>query len=166
MTIELVFNALMLFFFSYCYFYIGATLPPSANTELGAEQWPQIILALLVLMLIINIVKILKNLKTAPAEKQLNVRLLKGFFTSKLFIGILIIFVLVILLGKIGFIPSCILFLIAYSRLLGEKRWHISLICAVVITAILFILFYKGLSIMLPRGEGIFRTFALLLESI
>lgn len=156
----------MLLFFSYCYFYIGATLPPSASTELGAEQWPQIILALLVLMLIINIVKIVKNLKTVSGEKKLNASTLKGFFTSKLFIGIVIIFVLAILLGKIGFIPSCILFLIAYSRLLGEKRWLFSLICAAVITVVLYFVFSRGLSIMLPRGEGIFRTFALLLESI
>ena len=156
----------MLLFFVYCYFYIGATLPPSGSNELGAEQWPQIILALLVLMLVLNIVKIVKNPERTHVDRQVAKESVRAFFSSKLFVGIIFVFVLAILLGKIGFIPACILFLIAYSRLLGERRWSMNLICAVVITIILYMVFAKGLSIMLPRGEGIFRAFALLLETI
>lgn len=165
MTIELLFNVVMLVFFGYCYFYIGATLPASGSNELGAEQWPQIVLVLLVISLALNIYKITKGLKAAPAEDRLSLAKLKTFFTGKLFIGILTIFTFTLLLDHIGFIPSCVLFIIAYSRLLGEKRWLINLISGLVIAILLYFIFAKGLSIMLPRGDGIFRSFALLLET-
>ena len=73
--------------------------------------------------------------------------------------------VLSVLLGYLGFIPTCLLFLMSYSRLLGEKRIGRSFILSLLITALLFVLFYLGLSIMLPRGVGIFREFALMLET-
>lgn len=166
MTIELLFNAVMLIFFGYCYFYIGATLPKSGPNELGAEQWPQIILILLCICLIINIVKLVRGMKDVPAEKKLSVNMVKTFFTSKLFIGIVLVFVLAIATNYIGFIPACLLFLMAYSRLLGEKRLLRSFLISVLVTVILYVLFYTGLSILLPRGIGPFRTFALMLESL
>lgn len=164
-TVELIFNGLMLLFFIYCFFYIGATVPPASNKELGAAQWPQILLALLVIFLVVNIVKIIKNLKNVSDDGKLSTSQLKSFLTGKMFIGIVTIFVLTFLLNYIGFVPACILFLLAYSRLLGEKRWWFNLICAVLITAVLYLVFSRCLSILLPRGEGIFRTFALLLET-
>lgn len=166
MTVELIFNAAMLLFFVYCYFYIGATLPKSGSNELGAEQWPQVILVLLCILLAVNVYKIYRGLKDVPAEKKISSDMIKGFFTSKLFIGIILVFVLAFILGYIGFIPSCLLFMMAYCRLLGEKRWGRNFLISLVITAILFLLFYLGLSIMLPRGVGIFRQFALMLETI
>lgn len=166
MTFELLFNIAMLAFFGYCYFYIGATLPKSGPKELGAEQWPQIILILLCICLVINIIKIVRDLKNVPADKKLSGKQIKGFFTSKLFIGIILVFVLSFALNYIGFIPSCLLFLMAYSRLLGEKRILRSFLFSLLVTVILFLLFYAGLSILLPRGVGIFRTFALTLESL
>lgn len=141
-------------------------MPASGSNELGAEQWPQIILVLLVVSLALNIFKIVKGLKGAQTKDRLNFASLKKFFTGKLFIGIVIIFAFTLILDHIGFIPSCLLFIIAYSRLLGEKRWLINLLSALVISFVLYFIFAKGLSIMLPRGDGIFRSFALLLETI
>lgn len=165
MTIELIFNLAMLIFFGYCYFHIGVALPKSGANELGAEQWPQIILALLCILLVVNLYKIIRGLKEVPQDKKLTAQSLKAFFTSKLFIGIILVMVLSVLLGYLGFIPTCLLFLMAYSRLLGEKRIGRSFILSLLITALLFVLFYLGLSIMLPRGVGIFREFALMLET-
>lgn len=166
MTIELIFNAAMLIFFGYCYFYIGATLPKSGANELGAEQWPQLILAMLCVLLAVNLYKIVRDLKNQPAEKKISAQMLKTFFTGKLFIGIVLVFILSLLLKYIGFLPSCLLFLVAYSRLLGEKRLLRSIAFSAIITVILYVLFSIGLSIMLPRGIGVFRTFALTLETI
>lgn len=165
MTFELLFNAVMLVFFGYCYYYIGATLPASGPNELGAEQWPQIILILLCICLVINIVKLVRGLKDVPAEKKLSVNAIKSFFTSKLFVGIILVFALAVALNYIGFVPACLLFLMAYSRLLGEKRLLHGFLISLLVTVILFLLFYTGLSILLPRGIGPFRTFALMLES-
>ena len=155
----------MLIFFGYCYFYIGVSLPKSGPNELGAEQWPQIILALLCLLLVINLYKIIRGMKDVPEDQKLTAKSFKAFFTSKLFIGIVLVAVLSVLLAYLGFIPSCLLFLVAYSRLLGEKRMGRSIGISLLITVFLFVLFYLGLSIMLPRGVGIFRDFALMLET-
>lgn len=87
------------------------------------------------------------------------------FFKSKLFVGMILVAVMAILMPTIGFIPVCFLFLIAYGRLLGEKRIGFLLIVAVLVTAILYVLFQGALDIMLARGTGIFREFALFFET-
>ena len=48
MALELIVNLLLLGFAVFCYFYVGATMPVSAANELGAEQWPQALLLLLI----------------------------------------------------------------------------------------------------------------------
>ena len=48
MALELIVNLLLLGFSIFCYFYVGATMPVSAANELGAEQWPQALLLLLI----------------------------------------------------------------------------------------------------------------------
>ena len=79
--------------------------------------------------------------------------------------GMILVAVMAILMPIIGFIPVSFLFLIAYGVLLGERRIGLLIIVSLVITAILYILFQGALDIMLARGTGIFRDFALFFET-
>lgn len=61
MALELIVNLLLLGFSIFCYFYVGATMPVSAANELGAEQWPQALLLLLIPAICWNIYKFLNG---------------------------------------------------------------------------------------------------------
>lgn len=167
MAIQLLFNGVLAVFFAYCYFYVGSIAPePKAGTMDGA-QWPQLLLALLIFFIVLNIYNIYKS--TPKEERNLSTITgvnYKGFFKNKLFIGIAIFFVYAVGLEYLGFIISSFLFAMAYSRLLGEKRISHLLLYSFLSVIILYFLFSKGLQIMLPRGVGIFRDFALLLETL
>lgn len=165
MTLDLVFNLGLLLFSLYCFVYIGITTPDSGVNELGAAFWPRIILVLLAILLIANIVNIIKKNK-AENIKSISISDLKGFFTSKLFYGMIIIATMAFLLKYLGFMLTVFLFMMAYCYLLGEKRPHILIIVGVVVTIILYIMFYGFLGIILPRGEGFLREISLQIETI
>ena len=61
MAFELIINLLILGFSIFCFFYVGSTMPKSAVNELGAEQWPQAIIIVLVLALCWNIFKLIRD---------------------------------------------------------------------------------------------------------
>ena len=168
MALELIVNLLILGFSIFCFFYVGATMPKSAVNELGAEQWPQAILIVLILALAWNIFKLLKNNKGRIGEsfRQLGTGA-AGFFRSKLFLGMLIVLVMSFLYEPLGFMTTCLLFLISYGILLGERRPLMLIGSAVLITVILYVGFAVFLGVLLPRGDVPFlRNFALFVENI
>ncbi|MEG2073372.1 MAG: tripartite tricarboxylate transporter TctB family protein [Angelakisella sp.] len=167
MTIELFFNALLFLFFGYCLIDIGKVAHLPGSDPMGAAMWPQIILVLLILCLAINIYGIIKKEKKNP-EKTVKIggAMIKEFFTSKLFMGMILVIALAMLLDPLGFVPATFIFLVAYGYLLGQRNYGKLALYSLIITVILFFLFSKGLSIMLPRGFGPLREFALMLEMI
>ena len=142
-------------------------MPASSPTELGAEQWPQLILRALILLIIVNMVKIYR---ATPAEnrnlKEISDINIPAMLKNKLFLGIIIILLYAFSLDLAGFILSTFIFIIVYARLIGEKRIKVLLGSSMAMTLGLYFLFARGLSIMLPRGFGILRSLALMLESI
>ena len=168
MAIELIVNLLLLAFSLFCFFYVGATMPKSAADELGAEQWPQAILIILILALAWNIFKLIRDHRE---DIKASFQALGGdtaaFFKSKLFLGMVIVMVMALLYEPIGFMATCLLFLIAYGILLGERRPLHLLASSVIITVILYIGFSVFLGVLLPRGNVPFlRNFALFVESL
>ncbi len=147
----------------YCFFLVGAESPAPTPTELGAAFWPRIILVAMIALLVANIVNYVKANKIS-AESILGEVKLGEFVKSKLFIGMLIVFFMALIMPYIGFIPSCLLFLVAYGVLLGEKRLPRLILISLIVTVVLYALFQGPLSIMLPRGNGFFREFALMCE--
>lgn len=90
-----------------------------------------------------------------------------NFFKSKLFIGMVIVVVMSLLYEPVGFMVTCLLFLIAYGYLLGERRPLNLILTSVIITIILYIGFAVLLGVLLPRGQISFlRNFALFVESL
>lgn len=164
MVLELAFNIALLVFFVYCYFYVGAKAPESVPGMMNGAEWPQILIVLLVIFLAINIFKIVQNKK-----KVENIKInfdIKKIVKSKLFIGIILLLLYSYALDYLGFIVNSLIFFVLYSRLLGEKRIKVLLLSALVSVAVLYLIFNTTLGIMLPRGTGIFRTFALFIESL
>lgn len=169
MVIELVVNLLILGFSVFCFFYVGATMPKSPVNELGAEQWPQALLILLIIALIWNLIKYFRTHKReeiAGAFKSFGKDTL-GFVKSKLFIGMVMVMAMALLYEPLGFICTSLLFLAGYGILLGERRiWMIAL-SSILITIILYVSFAVFLGVMLPRGQVPFlRNFALFIESL
>ncbi len=162
MTLDLIFNVFLLVFSIYCFIYIGAVDNATA-TELGAAFWPRLILGIMIVLLVIGLVNLLrkKNGKGAVSGEGV-----KNFFKGKLFLGMVICAVTALILPVIGFIPTSILFLVAYGILLGEKRPKVLAITGIAATLLLYIIFQGPLSIFLPRGQWFFRNFALAMENL
>lgn len=162
---DLLFSILLTIFAAYCFFLVGAESPAATATELGAAFWPRIVLGLMIILLIVNTVNVVKNSKLNGEKLSVDVNF-KEFFKSKLFIGILLVMIMALLMPYIGFMPVCFLFLAAYGALLGERRWVRLVLVSLGITLFLYVLFQGALDIMLARGTGMFRQFALMCEGI
>jgi hypothetical protein len=169
MAIALIVNSLLLAFSVFTFFYVGATMPKSDANVLGAEQWPQMLLFLLILAICYNIYKYFRENKRediAASFKDLGPGTAR-FFKSKLFIGMVLLIVMALAYEPVGFITTSILFLISYGILLGERKPLRLVLSALVITLILYIGFAVMLGVLLPRGNiGFLRAIALFLESI
>ena len=162
---DIIFYVILAVFCIYCFFLVGAESPAATPTELGAAFWPRIILVMMIILLAVNIVN---NLKAQKENKssimgELN---LGGFLKSRLLVGIILVAVMALLMSTIGFMPDCLLFLIAYGFLLGERRIPLLVIRSLAITVVLYVIFQGALDIMLARGVGPFREFALFFEML
>jgi hypothetical protein len=169
MALELIVNVLLLVLSGICFWYVGATMPVSPQNELGAEQWPQLLLVLLMIAIAYNIFKFFKTHKPkeiASAFRDFLPGILR-FVKSRLFRGMAIVVIMALLYEPLGFVMTCALFLAAYGILLGERRPLVLIISSVGIMLLLYIGFSVFLGVMLPRGEIPFlRNFALFLESL
>ena len=162
---DLIFSIVLLLGSIYLFFLVGAESPAASATELGAAFWPRIILVLLMILVVVNILNYIKTAKAEGKSLVANVDM-AAFFKSKLFIGIIIVFVMALVLPYIGFIPACFLFLMAYGMLLGDKKNPVAVIRSLILTLIIYAIFQGALDIMLARGIGPFRDFALFFEGI
>jgi hypothetical protein len=169
MALELIVNVLLLLFSAYCFWYVGATMPASPDSEIGAEQWPQALLVLLMIAIAWNIFAYFRKHKKEEISAAF-VDFVPGiirFLKSKLFIGMVILVIMALVYEPLGFVATCVLFLIGYEVLLGERRPVVVIVSACVIMVILYIGFSVFLGVMLPRGYiPVLRNLALLMESI
>ena len=99
-------------------------------------------------LLILSISIIMQGLKDESEKKE----------KSKIDIKSLLIFGLVCLLyllvfNFLGFVLSTILLLVSLMMLLGERRWWFILLVSVISSLIIYLLFAKYLSVMLPKGK-------------
>jgi hypothetical protein len=169
MALELIVNILLFAGAIFCYWYVGATMPKSADAELGAEQWPQALLALLIIAIIVNIINYFRRNK-AEDIKAAFVGFIPGigkFVKSKLFIGMVMLVVMAVVYEPLGFLLTCFLFLFGYGFLLGERNMLMLVGMSELITLFLYVAFSVLLGIMLPRGDiGFLRNIALGLEGV
>ena len=169
MALELIVNLLLIAGGIFCFVNVSTTMPHSAANELGAEQWPQAILVLMLIALVFNVVryfKINKKEDIAAAFKDF-IPSIGRFVKSKLFIGMVLTVIMALMYEPVGFMLTCLLFLMAYGFLLGQRNIPMLLLSSVIITIILYIGFAVFLGVLLPRGQiTVLRNFALFIESI
>jgi hypothetical protein len=169
MALELIVNVLLILASIFSFWYVGATMPKSDAGDLGAEQWPQLLLILLIADIGFNLYNYFRRNKKEDIAAAFAdffpsiARLVK----SKLFIGMVLLIVMALLYELLGFIVTCLLFMISYGFLLGARRPAPLIVSSFVIMLILYIGFSVFLGVMLPRGYVPFlRSFALFVESL
>lgn len=99
-------------------------------------------------LLILSISIIMQGLKDESEKKE----------KSKIDIKSLLIFGLICLLyllvfNFLGFVLSTIILLVLLMMLLGERRWWFILLVSVISSLVIYLLFAKYLSVMLPKGK-------------
>jgi putative tricarboxylic transport membrane protein len=146
------------------YYFSTKGLPPPTKTEnLGAAFFPTLlatILAILALLLIVNSLSFRRSPdqgeeKAAVAGGE---RLEEDSFSAegisyKFLLGTAALCVLyAIFLPILGYLISTPLFLISFIRLLRKGKWVLNVTISVILTACLYLLFARALSVSLPPG--------------
>lgn len=170
---ELIVNILLFIFLVFAYFthVLEAPVPVKVQQNpyaLQPDTWPKAIIILLLICIAINIYKVFKRNK-GKEDFTLSAffKSVPQFFTSKMFLGMVIIVVASFILEALGFMVTAFLVLFFYGLLLGERKIVRLLIASVLIALVLYLIFNGMLSVNLPRGTvGFLRDFALFLESI
>jgi len=169
MALELIVNVLLLAASVFTFWYVGATMPLSSPGELGAEQWPQLLLIMLIIALCYNLFNFFrKNKKEAITASFADFfPSIFRLFKSKLFLGMIILVVMAAIYEPLGFITTCFLFMVSYGFLLGAKKPIKLILISLLIMLILYVVFGVLLSLMLPRGYVPFlRNIAIFLEML
>ena len=163
MALELIVNLLLIAGGIFCFVNVSTTMPHSAVNELGAEQWPQAILVLMLIALAFNVIRFFKINKKEDIKAGFQdfFPAIGRFVKSKLFLGMVLVY------EPVGFMLTCLLFLFAYGLLLGQRNIPMLILSSVIITIILYIGFAVFLGVLLPRGQILpLRNFALFVESL
>lgn len=167
MALELLLNGVLTLFFGYSIINAFMTQPAGKAGELSGRAWSVIILAMLVVFLIVNMINIWR--KTPREQRNLdslkNISLRK-IFTSKLTSGIVLILAYALLLEHGGFLVTSFIFCIISAYLLGERKPLVLVLFSLVTVVLLYLLFFKGIGVILPRGTGFLRDFSLGIESL
>ena len=92
MALELIVNLLLIAGGIFCFVNVSTTMPHSAVNELGAEQWPQAILVLMLIALAFNVIRFFKINKKEDIEAAFKdfFPAIGRFVKSKLFLGMVL----------------------------------------------------------------------------
>lgn len=99
-------------------------------------------------LLILSISIIMQGLKDESEKKENG----KIDIRSLLIFGLVCILYLLVF-NFLGFVLSTIILLVLLMMLLGERRWWFILLVSVISSLIIYLLFAKYLSVMLPKGK-------------
>ena len=99
-------------------------------------------------LFILSISIIMQGLKDESEKKEKG----KVDIKSLLIFGLICILYLHVF-NFLGFVLSTIILLVLLMMLLGERRWWFILLVSVISSLIIYLLFAKYLSIMLPKGK-------------
>lgn len=168
MVFEMLFSLALIVIALFCLGYVHTTAAATTYTDpLGTGFWPQVLLILLIVLLVINIIQIYR--KTPKEERNLNVLKqisLQKILQNHLAWGIVVLVLYALLIPYTGFLLTSFVMCIAMSYCLGEKRPGVLVGFSFIAVIVVFIIFFKGMSIQLPRGTIPFlRNFALTIES-
>lgn len=101
-----------------------------------------------IFLFILSISILASSLKENEKRKEKE----KGDIKSLLIFGLICVLYLLVL-NFLGFVLSSILLLISLMILLGERRWWFIALVSIISTVVIYLLFAKYLSVMLPKGK-------------
>ena len=168
MVLELLFNIALIVLSLYCLFYVNSSVEGSIYTDpLGPAFWPGLLLVLLAVLLFINVIQILRKM---PAEKRNLDSIIRidfrAILRSRLTWGILLMLMYAFCLPYTGFMLTSFVMGSLLSYILGEKRPAVLILFPLLAVSVIFVIFYKGMSIQLPRGTVPFlRNFSIGVET-
>lgn len=99
-------------------------------------------------LLILSISIIMQGLKDESEKKEKS----KIDIKSLLIFGLICILYLLVF-NFLGFVLSTIILLVLLMMFLGERRWWFILLVSVISSLVIYLLFAKYLSVMLPKGK-------------
>jgi putative tricarboxylic transport membrane protein len=164
---EIVLSAVCLAFFSFMFYEALELRGVGRFGEVGSGFWPILSLGfasiLSLLWLITNLRKYSKK-KQETEKKPVSENAAEAWSRRKK-VGSSLICLLfyIVLIPWIGFIPSTVLFILAFILALDERRKTVLIISPLLITAVIIVVFAKFITIPLPKGVGIFAEFSRLL---
>lgn len=168
MALEILFSVTLIFLSVYCIWYVDSSVVGTIYTDpLGTAFWPKLLLILLIILLTVNVIQIYRK---TPAVKRNLDSITKINFNAvlhtRLTWGIALLLIYALLLPFTGFLLASFLMGIVLSYILGEKRPFVLIGFSFAAVSLIFIIFYKGMSIQLPRGTVPFlRSFAIMVET-
>ena len=101
-----------------------------------------------IFLFILSISILASSLKENEKRKEKE----KGDIKSLLIFGLICVLYLLVL-NFLGFVLSSILLLISSMIVLGERRWWFIALVSIISTVVIYLLFAKYLSVMLPKGR-------------
>jgi len=165
MVLELLFSCILIVFFAYCAINAMVTFPDGAANELSAKQWSVGILVLLLLFLVLNVINVYKKIPKEQRNLSCITSLkITDIVKSRLFLGIVAMIAYVALVNTLGFLLTSFIFCTVFCMLLGEKKVPRAVVFSLFVTIILFVIFFKGMGVILPRGTGVMRTMSQAVE--
>jgi putative tricarboxylic transport membrane protein len=126
---------------AYGYTYTFEEVPKALRQGMGPERYPQLVLSVLIGLCVLLAVE--ARGKADPRPPPLDPAVILTAASGPLFIGA------VWLVGMPG---AMFLALLALGLLWGERRWLPLLLNAVLIPAIIWVVFARGLKVPLPAG--------------
>ena len=170
---ELICNIALFVFLGYTYYtHVLEAKVPKAYIKnpnvLYPSTWPKVIIILLLICIAVNVYKIIKKNKGNPEFTfQAFGKNTLVFLKSRMFRGMVILFVMSLIIEPLGFVVTSAFLMFAYGMLLGEKNWWRLALIAVALGILLHIVFSGLLGVNLPRGTVPFlRSFSLFLENL
>ena len=114
-------------------------MPVGITRGFGAEVFPRLVLGTIVVLSI-------SLFLTSPTGASLERIPAMVYYSG----AALLVFMAVVPLA--GMLPAMFLFLLALGRMWGERRAWMLVLCAIVLTALVWAVFVKGFGVQLPKG--------------
>jgi len=130
-----------------------------SNDYLGSRGFPQLIAIVAIVLLVAILAKTVISRKKVGYTKPQKMKSVEGNRNVyiRVFALILLLFLYISFLKKLGFTLETLLFIFAALTILGYRNFRISVLFSLAFTAMLVIIFGRVFFIAIPRGTGFLK---------
>ena len=128
-----------------------------------AQIWPRITIIIIIvtntILLVINFIKREKNRENNSINNKKN----NTLNSKRIIVAVFFVVLYVYLIHYLGVVFITPIFMVFFMYFMGLRKKITSLIVSIVFTFFLIITFTKIMTVILPRGQGIFRVISKLI---